>query len=68
MLCLSLPSCKLSKEETLCLTLAYKKTHVNWDEPKELNPLKSLTLQVKLKRKFKYFPTSLTYLPTYMST
>ncbi len=55
----------------LCPTFAhkkntYEKTHVNWDEPKELNPLKSFTPKVKPRKKFKYFHTSLTHLPTYL--
>ncbi len=39
---------------------------MNWNEPKELNPLKRLTPKIKPKKKLKYFPTSLTYLPTYI--
>jgi hypothetical protein len=46
--------------------LAHKTTHVNWDEQNYLNPLKSLTPKVKPKKYFKYFPTSLTYLLTYL--
>jgi hypothetical protein len=51
----------------LCPTLARKKTHVSWDEPKELSPLKSLTPKFKLEEKvkiFSYLPT----LPTYLHT
>jgi hypothetical protein len=35
----------------LCPTIAHKKTYVNWDEPKELSPSKSLTPKFKLERK-----------------
>jgi len=50
MFCPPLPSWKLYKEETLSYTYTLKK-HVNWDEPKELNPSKSLTPNVKPKKK-----------------
>jgi len=48
-----------------CPTLAYKKTHVNWDEPKEFNSLKSLTPKVKTK-KIKLILSYLLNLPTYL--
>jgi len=51
-------------KKKLCPTLAHKKTNVNWDEPKEFNPLKNLTPKVKPKKKFNIF---LPPLPTYLN-
>jgi len=46
MFCPLLPSWNLYKEEDLSYICTLKK-NVSWDEPKELNPLKNLTLKVK---------------------
>ncbi len=58
MFCPQPPFWKLYNEEALSYT--YTLTHVNWDEPKEFNSSKSLTLKVKPRNILSTFlPTDL---------